>query len=96
MMGKTVLSVYEDKAGRLYFRSDLPHSPDGDEEDRLVESLSRAMACGLQGDKKSAVLSAIRQLAFGAVLCASDMELAIKDFRFHLKAIKKASREGRP
>lgn len=96
MMDKTILKVYEDNTGRLYFSTDLPQSLDGEEEDRLTAILSEAVRHGLEDEKKVAVVTAVRQLAFGAILCASDLERAMKEFRFHVKANKKAPRTGRP
>lgn len=76
-MNFTILQVYEDKSGRLCFRSDLPESLSGAEKASLMRKLRNALA----GESRGGVGAAIRQLAFGAIMCRPDAEKAKNEFR---------------
>ena len=80
-MTQTILQVYEDNSGRLLFRTDLPTSMPGEEKARIISMVQLAMMTDLRGFKEMAVNAAIRQLAFGAILCEEDLQPAETDFR---------------
>ena len=80
-MSTTVLQVYEDKSGKLYFRSDLPYEMKPEDKGILIGKIQLAMMTDLRGRLETAVNACIRQLAFGAVMCASDFEAVKADFR---------------
>lgn len=80
-MRGTILRVYQYESGRICLRSDIPDNLSDEERDELVAAVRLAMCTGLWGKLETAVNAAIRQLAFGVVLCSSDMNAAMLDFR---------------
>lgn len=80
-MTGTILQVYQDNNGRLYFRSDLPVEMDAEERVSLIRKIRTAMKTGQVGSLETAVSACIRQLALGAALCQEDEEALKRDFR---------------
>jgi len=76
-MTGTILQVYEDSSGRLFMHSDLPDTISEDEKHELVEKIRQAIKL----DFRISIATAIRQLAFGAIMCRPDIEEAKSDFR---------------
>ncbi|MGI6313623.1 MAG: hypothetical protein ACOXZI_04785 [Candidatus Cryptobacteroides sp.] len=76
-MKGTVLQVYEDSSGRLFMHSDLPDTMSKEEKAELVEKIRQAMKL----DFRASIAAAIRQLAFGAIMCRPDIEEAKRNFR---------------
>lgn len=74
-MTETILQVFEDNSGRLYFCTDLPQALPIEERVSLIKQISKA----IKGNTR--VCSAIRQLALGAVMCSEDVEAQKRDFR---------------
>lgn len=93
-MTKTILQVFEDSSGRLLFRTDFPVRMSPDEKAGIIGSVQHAMKKDLRGFREMAVNTAIRQLAFGAILCEADLQRAKEDFRSEAALFMKA--EGKP
>ena len=96
-MTQTILQVYEDNSGRLLFRTDIPGTITDEEKARIIGMVQLAMMTDLRGFKEMAVNAAIRQLAFGAILCEEDLQQAETDFRAEadkfIPTIKAANKE---
>ena len=80
-MTGTILRVYQYDTGEIYLQSDIPDDMSREERDELISFVRGAMCTKLRGDFELAVSACIRQLAFGAVLCSSNLREAIRSFR---------------
>lgn len=96
-MTGTVLRVYEDGNGRLYFRTDIPSGMSEMEKCCLIGQIQLAMMTDLRGPLEMAVNACIRQLALGSVMCSNDLEATKADFRAEvdrfLPPIREANRK---
>lgn len=80
-MTGTVLQVYQDKTGRLYFRTDISSRLSEEERRMLVYRLESSMRAENGNGLGRAVSSCIRQLALGAALCFEDAAEFKRRFR---------------
>lgn len=89
-MTQTIFQVYENKSGKLWFRTDLTRRLSEEERRSLVNQLKLAIRNGQHGNPYNAVQSCIRQLALGAALCLGDPEAVCRRFRDEVAGIAQA------
>lgn len=85
-MTGTVLSLHKLCNGRIILRSDIPDDMSEDERAELINTIQQAMT-KLRGNLALPVTSCIRQIAFGAILCSSNLGEALRDFRAEADSI---------
>lgn len=85
-MTGTVLSLHKLCNGRIILRSNIPDNMSEDEMAELISTIQQAMTM-LRGNLALPVTSCIRQIAFGAILCSSNLGEALRDFRAEADSI---------
>lgn len=89
-MKGVLLQIYQDKSGRLYFRSDLPDGVSLEEKRQLAAAVHKSIKSYPSLSTAKAACACIRQIALGATMCIEDFESAKREFHSEINLIQKS------